>query len=72
MVSRADVLQVLSRTKPTPCRKVGDKLKLPQTRKGGQITKERSHLIDLLDAMCSEGRVDWIEHEGLIRTDKEA
>ncbi len=69
MVTRNAILDQLSRTRSTPCKKLGDKLKLPQTNTIGQVTKECSKLIYTLHQMCAEGLIEWIEREGIIRRD---
>ena len=66
-ITEENVLAILHLCKPTPSKKIGDKLNLPQTRKVGFITKERSELQRLIRDMIDCGVIENIPQQGLIR-----
>lgn len=66
MVTEKQILKIVNRMQPTSTKKIGDKLGLPKTNQIGKITKERSELIQLIFKMCEEGKLEWIEHQGVV------
>lgn len=65
MINEPEILKFASRIKPTPTQKIGDKLGLPKTTIIGKLTKERSERIQLIFKMCEEGKLEWVEHQGV-------
>ena len=66
MINETEILKIVNRFYPTSTKKIGDKLGLPKPNQIGKITKERSDLIQLIFKMCEEGKLEWIEHQGVV------
>jgi len=64
-INETEILKIVNRFYPTPTKKIGDKLGLPKTTIIGKLTKERSERIQLIFKMCEEGKLEWVEHQGV-------
>lgn len=62
--TREDIYDILHSVIPTSIKKIGQRLKVPDTYRVGTISDEMVQLVQRLKKLRNEGAIEWHSYEG--------